>query len=889
MAVISVSDNFNRANEVLNKSGGNWVCNSLIRPTIVSNQVESPGGVSFNIHKDRNAGLQRSRIVLKQLATATTTKGGVIVGAYNSATTPGSTYNWYANEAFFYVKAQTTGWTLYHKSPGPVTLTTLGTYNTAPAVNDSCELTYDPATGALELFVNDVSRISVTTTPLGSSYQGIGFHVEDGTIVDTWTGSWGEPDPPPPSSTSVDDHFNRADNWIGVNTNWSSTSTTNPQIISNQLGSTAAGLAVHNTFYSGKQKVEAVLKANNSAGSIRSYVVAGIENTTPAFSIGPWYRVGVRASDYILQVKANGNSTHSTVSATGNPYVPVGGPQPNDKMGITYDPDTGTVEMFINDVLRASATLTPLSGNHSRVGIGVEAGNLMDDFHAEWNTSDPPISGWQFYELQGDLTTELPLFVTEWNGSTESAISMIATEEYSGGGGGGSNFPLQTVYWSDEVVEGYGINTAFSRPTTAGAPNSNILYSAEGQSAAIRAARRTWVADKLAEMNVRYVRDRLMSGDVNDLDHFNILWARGIKASVNVMTEAADTGGTMSAAMLNNVFGYIVANKEKIANVQGWNEPNKGPGLTSQWAQYTRNHQKIVWDEFRARNLHNYTHVGPYAEKMYVQGPALMDDSSAQKNIVSGPNGAPAYADLRATDIANYMDRGNWHRYPLQSTFPTAGGTATYPENNYEREQWASDTYGGKELDWTEYGIRHNVDEQCEAAYHVRLILDSYLRGTHRLFQFDFLDDNDGASWGLWKTASSSTSHASWTPYVSYGTIKDLLTKFDDGGRSTKYVPPKIGLKLEYTDDSSLGTATNGGLRWGIFSKANGSKFLVMWRLMRLQTTSGARVSVPAMNVTVKTDGTPSGLTVPVKGFPIAVNINASNVITGTENLTPIW
>jgi hypothetical protein len=278
---------------------------------------------------------------------------------------------------------------------------------------------------------------------------------------------------------------------------------------------------------------------------------------------------------------------------------------------------------------------------------------------------------------------------------------------------------------------------------------------------------------------------------------------------------------------------------------------------------------------------------------MYVSGPALKDQDSTCVHPV-GPNlDTGAFAILGNTGISQYMDRGQIHRYPLGNEIPSSGGTVTYPENNYEKIAAASAMAGGSTLDFTEYGFASNpsdnndaiwtlLDEDVAAVYQARMLIHNFLNpDIHKGYTFDLIDQG------------GDTAHGMVTPAFvkkqEFLTVKSILATFSDPS-ATKYVPPKFGLKMTYTENSStIGTPGDGGLKYGVFARKNGTKMVVMWRLVRLWTgaNTGSKTTVSAMNVTVETDG--GSVTTAVKGFPVIVNINASNVITSVNNLTPVW
>jgi hypothetical protein len=176
------------------------------------------------------------------------------------------------------------------------------------------------------------------------------------------------------------------------------------------------------------------------------------------------------------------------------------------------------------------------------------------------------------------------------------------------------------------------------------------------------------------------------------------------------------------------------------------------------------------------------------------------------------------------------------------------------------------------------------MDDTAASVYQVRMIVENFMSpDIHRSYTFDLIDQGGDVPWGI--------MNPNLTKKVSFTVIKDFLAKFSDPG-TTVHTPPKFGLRITPTPASpfnpSAGTAADGGIRACVLAKRNGTKQIILWRLIRIYVKGGGRITgTTKVNVTIEVDG--GSQVVAVGGFPILVNINASNTITSVTNLTSTY
>lgn len=825
------------------------------------------------------------------------------------------------------------------QSGGGTLLTQLGgSYSTVPQNNDILKIEWDPATRVVKGYVNDMVNPKLTyddsITNHSNANTRIGLFIEDSTTVDHWVGSWGNApvsktgsddtligssestikDPgifksdsavltssessskttftPPTSIITRTDNFTASNGtWLGSTGTWVPKSATEPTITNNQLVTTSSPTSVLKESYSGTQTVKATVISNASTSTTRSGVIAGIDGpvnldigTSTIFtwnvSAGAWYRVTARAADYALELKTPYSTVFTIVGAVYS-RIPVSG----DIMEIRYNPATGTAEMWINNVQRTVYNAAPLTGDHSRVGVYINTGSIIDNFSVTWDTSTIDPSGWLFYEFTAPSTLT-PLFTTEYRDGTqgigEYPFNMTLTEEY------GTSHPVLDRYYpvhSDTLLDSFGVRTAF-RNSDAYLPNPTGW--------------RNEIMAHLLDLGVRNIRDKIYANDLNSLGFTDTLQSNNIRACINLeSTSTIYSSYTASVAGLASIMSWIRANPGYVRSVTGVAEAN-GIGAPTNWAAVTRNWQQAVWNAFTkvggSYDLHN--------DGVEVLGPSLTPGDNAAYPIF--PLATGAYKTIRDTTIEPYMDKSQLRRYTHMNEMPADGGTRTYPEYIDENIAAASIKGANIPIDYTEWGFWHKPSdhistydgyytETAASVYIIRQMLDNFFRSDIDVsYIYDLVDEGPVGS-SFYEVAGSDT-----TPYGlinsdnvkkdSFNRIKTLLALFKDIGPI--YTPGPIDLKLTWTELASYGTsgtAADGGIRYGIVSKRNGTKMIIMWRLIRIWNTAGAAIlGTPKIDVTIQSLGpTVNSKVVAVGAFPVAINLDSLDNIGTVTNLTP--
>lgn len=289
--------------------------------------------------------------------------------------------------------------------------------------------------------------------------------------------------------------------------------------------------------------------------------------------------------------------------------------------------------------------------------------------------------------------------------------------------------------------------------------------------------------DLVVELGVRSIRD-LVTGSTpkSKWDAMAYLASHGVRLHATV-SRIGDDKATVEAAC-----AQVVGHLDLFCSVGGTNEPN-APG--GDWAPKVVQQQKWIWDA-----LH---------DQVTVVGPALKDYV---------PDIGGDFAKLGAAGIADYVHRGDFHRYP-RGVEPTNGLD--------ERADMASAAFGGKPLVCTEGGYNTSasgVSEAEAAVYAPRQVLEMMLRGFDRFHVFELLDQSNDPGvhpghFGL--VACPSDDPRTWRKKASFDALRSLSTFLSDPG---PYTPQPVSVAVEGPDS----------LRSLLVGKRDGSAHLILWR-----------------------------------------------------------
>jgi hypothetical protein len=212
------------------------------------------------------------------------------------------------------------------------------------------------------------------------------------------------------------------------------------------------------------------------------------------------------------------------------------------------------------------------------------------------------------------------------------------------------------------------------------------------------------------------------------------------------------------------------------------------------------------------------------------------------------------FAALGETDIASYLDYGDFHRYPLSQ----GGSTPTSLVD--ERMAAASAGFGGLPLYCTETGF-NTADPQLvgftavpwdvQAVSVVKVFCEMFSRGVVRTYQYELLDDPDPSradlesNWGLVAVGDADLDRPdAWVRKDSFTRLQALISSVADPGPA--YSPTPLGLRL---------SGPPSDLRGLTLQRRDGSTQLLLWRDVPLWDRGRlARTTVAPVTVTVESD-----------------------------------
>lgn len=667
------------------------------------------------------------------------------------------------------------------------------------------------------------------------------------------------------------DAFNRADGPLNVSGgSWVCNSTGQPKIVSGRCTSSATllGQALHVASHEGPQSSQLVVKTIGSA-NVKVYLTAAVFNyTVTPTNILNLYAAANEPSFYVFRARAdtveigrrnNGGTGTTLVAPAVSHTLAV-----DDVLKITYDPATFTVKGFVNAVEVISFTETnpalQMPDTHTRVGFFVENATEVDTWEGTWDVPDgggpPGYGGWEFSEWSGGTAptgSEVSLTVDgEWSGGTAptgsiTSLSVSETFEYPTDN---SSLPLVQPMWSEEIRDGTGINVHYKFSGSSTNVYSNISA----------------VTALLQELNVGWFRDRMpdagSAGYNNQMSQAAILQTSDIGAHLSLSQAAAAGWETTDAADFAHYWGTIADRPTWKWSTGGPNEPNDSPKITS-WASKLLT---VIRLSHEARAAAGMEHVP-------ICGPSLKD---AEASLQSD------YSTFGALNPGQYLDYGDYHRYPYGSSVTGDPTWQTYqPEANGKtpeylqdlRTGWVTACYGKDQNYCTEGGFSNNINRTTGSvpfpddvqAYYTERLLWSQLTPTRfggknikRMFIYELLNDypesltDVQAWWGIVKTPSLNP--AQWVKLPAFTRLKNMMALVADAGGgyhpvTNPYVPPKIRLAVSCQDNDSR-------FRYCVIAKRNGEVRLMYWldKSWWDQSNGGSYIADPGeKDVTVET------------------------------------
>jgi hypothetical protein len=673
---------------------------------------------------------------------------------------------------------------------------------------------------------------------------------------------------------SISDNFNRADEALNQSGgNWVGRSRTVVNVVSNQAACTASssGVMWHLASYAGKQTVEATIVNLGATNVVR--LLAAVQNTTAA--PGDTFNIYAAGAPVFYRWGSDGNGDYRLVrkieASSGNtdlfvhPVTPANG----HKLKMTWDPATNTVEVFLDTGGGYGAALTTYvdtSGlappdTHTRVGFHLENLAIIDDWAASYETSDggggSGSGGWEFSEWQGGVAptgTEVSLTVEgEWSGGT-APTGSVATLDVAQSfvyPTDTSTLPLVQPLWSEHIRDGTGVNAHYKFSNASTNVYSNI----------------STVTALLIELNVGWHRDRMVDANQNayttQMTQGAILQASDIGSHYTLSQGNPNPGwDTTTAADMAHYWGTMADRPSWKWSTGGPNEPNDSPKITN-WASKLLNHMRLAYE---ARAANGMEHVP-------ICGPSLKD---AEASLQSD------YSTFAALNPGQYLDYGDYHRYPYGSSVsgdptwqvyhPDANGkTPEYLQDL--RIGWVDACYGKSQNYCTEGGFSNNIartngptpfPDDVQAYYWERLLWSQLTpkrfggKNIKRMFMYELLNDypetltSVQSWWGIVKTPSLNP--ATWIKMPAFYRLKNMMAMVADVGGgyhpvTNPFVPPKVRLQIECQDNDSR-------FRYCVIAKRNGEVRLVYWldKSWWDQNSGGSYIADPGeKDVTVTT------------------------------------
>jgi hypothetical protein len=364
----------------------------------------------------------------------------------------------------------------------------------------------------------------------------------------------------------------------------------------------------------------------------------------------------------------------------------------------------------------------------------------------------------------------------------------------AGTGASGTPLPPSTTgvqaRTADSIVDAYGVNI-----------HMNATKGRYGNVAA--------VTNALKNLHVRHVRDVLYTNAPREYAALNTLGANGIK--VNVVMGRPDNAGGTPQQLVDLVAGTVRPAVESVEGANEW-DLQRDPG---NWAVNLRNHQTQIYNLIKST---------PATRTLPVLAPALGRYSGW--NVLG--------------DMTQISDYGNLHIYP-------GGRTPTFQLD--KTDDLAKASYGNDRIYTTEAGFTDAMNntsthrptpEDVEGVYAPRLLLEHYIRGDVRMYQYELINERDVPN-GTDKEANFGLLNYDWSAKPQYTAMQNMLGLLDDGDAA--FTPGKLDYSL---------SGNTAGVSQTLVQKADGSFYLMLWRDVSMYDALGMkRQAVAAQNVTV--------------------------------------
>jgi len=350
--------------------------------------------------------------------------------------------------------------------------------------------------------------------------------------------------------------------------------------------------------------------------------------------------------------------------------------------------------------------------------------------------------------------------------------------------------PLVQARPADSLVEAFGVNT-------------HLTYAGPYEDTAR-------VTQSLTGLGVRHVRDNLNLSSPESIPAMRQVAASGVRFNLIMgRPRSWQTPEVLVQTLANELPTGVVE------SLEGANEYNLFAGAVD-WATELRTHQQQLWEAAKAN---------PATAQLPVLAPALGQKTGFEQ----------------LADLGRYADFGNAHLYPggkqpsylidqmtLAEQIVVPGKPVVYTEGGYHN---AMNTTSG----------HRPTPEAVVGSYAPRMLLEHFVRGTSRFYQYELLDQRPDVD-QVDHEARFGLLRNDFTPKPAYTAMQNLLALAADPGPA--FAAGKLGYRL---DGAPAGT------RQVLVQKRDGEFVLLLWRDVAIfNPTTGQPVPVTPAAVNVQ-------------------------------------
>jgi hypothetical protein len=350
--------------------------------------------------------------------------------------------------------------------------------------------------------------------------------------------------------------------------------------------------------------------------------------------------------------------------------------------------------------------------------------------------------------------------------------------------------PLVQARAADSLVNAFGVNT-------------HLNYAGPYQETAR-------VTQALNDLGVRHVRDNLNLSSPESFPAMRQVAASGVRFDLIMGRPRSWQTPSLLVQTLATEFPTGV-----VESLEGANEYNLFTGAID-WVTELRSHQQQLWEAAKAN---------PATAELPILAPALGMKTGFEQ----------------LADLGRYADYGNAHLYPggrqpsylidqmtLAEQIVVPGKPVIYTEGGYHN---AMNTTSG----------HRPTPESVVGSYAPRMLLEHFVRGTSRFYQYELLDQRPDAE-QVDHEARFGLLRNDFSPKPAYSAMKNLLALAADPGPA--FTPGELAYRVHGAPAST---------RQVLVQKRNGEFVLLLWRDVSIfNPTTGQQVPVTPATVNVQ-------------------------------------